>query len=132
MRRESFLIQLLVVFAIFGILAAVGAVGHQGYINSPKEHVNQFDKSCKFAFTVNMAADRYAGSNIMTSCRVAKNGILVLEVGETATAKIKYESKLLPSGVSGATLALSSGTATKTELRKVSPDKTHIYATDDA
>lgn len=63
---------------------------------------------------------------------ISSGDVTKVEVGETATAKIKYELNLLPGIVSGATLTLSPDAATKTELRKVSPYKAHIYASGNA
>ena len=63
---------------------------------------------------------------------ISSGDVTKVEVGETATAKIKYELNLLPGSVSGATLTLSPDAAAKTELRKVSPYKAHIYASGDA
>lgn len=62
---------------------------------------------------------------------IVASDVTKIEIGETSTAKLKYEIST-SSAVSGATLTLTNDTAAKKQIRKVSPFKAHIYATGNA
>ena len=80
------LIELLVVVAIIGVLAAAGVVGYQNYTKSAQENVakNNFGQAVRYVR--NMAGVRAAGLNTGTDCTTSQ-----LDTCTTASAPQGFE-----------------------------------------
>lgn len=63
---------------------------------------------------------------------ISADDVTLVEIGETSTAKLKYELDLLPGSISGAVLTLTTDATAQSEIRKVSPYKAHVFVTGDA
>ena len=113
------LIELLVVVAIIGVLAAAGVVGYQNYTKSAQENVAKNNYGQIVRYVRNMAGVRVSGINSGDSCTED-----VIDVCSVASAPTEFKEYFEENGFDNpfntASGAVQTGTASLTDTNSCS------------